>query len=292
MLEDVYAADWSPDGKELAVARWVGGKSRLEFPIGTIIYESPGELVSPRVSKRGEVAFARHPPNALAGDLLLVEPNGSVRTLVEGWGHKGAGVVALAWSPSEDEILPTGKGRERGISIEPLAEVTLARWFPDGARIALAGREREGSGYRFYVLDLAGGSPRPVSAPGIGASFLAVSPDGRMLAGVDRQGLLALFGVDGEEPRAVPGASKGSVPVGWTRDGGLLVIPEAATRPVLSRVDVSTGRIDPITTLEPTDPIGIRAIRRVFMTPDERTVVFGYGRLTGYLNLVESPRAP
>jgi hypothetical protein len=173
-----------------------------------------------------------------------------------------------------------------------MQDITVARWFPDGARIALAAREGEGSGHRVYVLDLKGGPPRPISPAGVRVSFLAVSPDGRLVAAVDRQGLIALFPVDGGEPRAIPGMKQGPVPVGWLRDGGLLVIPETATRPVLSRVDVGTGRVDPVTTLEPADPVGISTIRRVLLTPDERTVVFGYARLTGYLNLVESPRAP
>ena len=429
LLENVYAADWSPDGNRLAVVRYVGGKSRLEFPIGTVVYESDGQIFSPRVSKRGEVAFAKHPANAMAGDLLVWEPSGNVRTVVEGWGYKGAGVVYLAWAPSGEEIwftgsreneenalwavtrsgvvrsilrregslwlmdlapdgrtllqeadaesgtevfgldpdrprqgwgggplvdlsndgwvltfgfahtdsrlrkldgsrkvhlgagmplalspdgqwalvqrwegpshpgrlflLPTGNGSERPIPSEPLHEVTIARWFRGGvARVALAARERDGSGHRFYVLDLDGGRPRPVSPPGVGASFLAVSPDGQWLAGIDDQGQVALFPVDGGEPRTIPGMPAGLVPVGWSREWGLLVIPEVASAPVLSRIDVRTGKIEPITTLEPTDPVGVRSIRRVLLTPDERTVVFGYSRFTGLLNLVESPRAP
>lgn len=37
---DVQGADWSPDGNRFAVARSVNGKSRVEFPPGTTLYES------------------------------------------------------------------------------------------------------------------------------------------------------------------------------------------------------------------------------------------------------------
>ncbi len=40
LLENVEAADWSPDGTQLAVARKVDGKVRLEYPIGKKIYEA------------------------------------------------------------------------------------------------------------------------------------------------------------------------------------------------------------------------------------------------------------
>jgi eukaryotic-like serine/threonine-protein kinase len=42
ILEGVQWADWGPEGKQLAIVRDMGGKNRLEFPIGTVIHETPG----------------------------------------------------------------------------------------------------------------------------------------------------------------------------------------------------------------------------------------------------------
>src|SRR5262249_34370200 len=39
ILEHVRAADWSPDGKTLAVLRLVDGQDRLEYPLGTVLLE-------------------------------------------------------------------------------------------------------------------------------------------------------------------------------------------------------------------------------------------------------------
>src|SRR5439155_1724289 len=39
VLENVEDADWSPDGKSLAVARHVGNRNRLDYPIGTVLYD-------------------------------------------------------------------------------------------------------------------------------------------------------------------------------------------------------------------------------------------------------------
>src|SRR5437879_2182657 len=40
MLENVSAADWGPTGDTLAVVRTIGGKHRLEYPVGTVLYEN------------------------------------------------------------------------------------------------------------------------------------------------------------------------------------------------------------------------------------------------------------
>jgi Tol biopolymer transport system component len=56
ILEEIpYAgADWSPDGKELAVAR----ENRLEYPIGTVLHRGSERVRSPRFSPSGrEIAF-------------------------------------------------------------------------------------------------------------------------------------------------------------------------------------------------------------------------------------------
>src|SRR5262249_42950922 len=62
VLEDVLWADWAPDGKSFAVVRAVGPKSRIEYPIGTMLYETDGWISHPRISPNGDaVAFMDHP---------------------------------------------------------------------------------------------------------------------------------------------------------------------------------------------------------------------------------------
>ncbi len=58
VLENVGEADWTPDGKSLAVARQVAGKRQIEFPIGKVLYEAAGPLYRVRLSPRGDrIAF-------------------------------------------------------------------------------------------------------------------------------------------------------------------------------------------------------------------------------------------
>jgi dipeptidyl aminopeptidase/acylaminoacyl peptidase len=58
VAENVTFADWSPDGAQLAIVRAVPGGQVLEFPIGKSLYETPGQIVMPKISPKGDmVAF-------------------------------------------------------------------------------------------------------------------------------------------------------------------------------------------------------------------------------------------
>ncbi len=100
--EGVRQADWSPDGSQLAIIREVGGKDRLEYPIGKVLREVSGYMSDVRVSPRGDrIAYFEHPRKwDDRGSVNIVDLAGN-NVLSEGyWSERG-----LAWSPNGDEIL-------------------------------------------------------------------------------------------------------------------------------------------------------------------------------------------
>ena len=102
LLTDVSGADWSPDGKTLAVVRYVGGEVRLEMPPGHVLVTASGSLSDLRVSPDGRsIAFTEHP---VVGDgrgtVAVVDLAGRKTTLT----GEFADVAGLAWSPSGQEI--------------------------------------------------------------------------------------------------------------------------------------------------------------------------------------------
>jgi eukaryotic-like serine/threonine-protein kinase len=102
ILESIEDADWAPDGTNLAVIHEVEGRSRLEYPIGKVLYETAGWLSSPRVSPRGDkVAFMEHPVRPdNAGSVAVVDTAGTKTTLSEGWMSE----EGVAWSPPGDAV--------------------------------------------------------------------------------------------------------------------------------------------------------------------------------------------
>ena len=145
LLEDVLSADWSPDGKELAAVRVVGGKSTLEYPIGKALRESTEYVAEPRVSPDGAlVAFLEGPETM---HLRIVDRKGALRTLSQ---DTGAGVVC--WSPDGRELW----------------------WFkqPNVGRVIST---------ELHAIDLKGQERTIASLPGE-FNLLDISADGRLLA--------------------------------------------------------------------------------------------------------------
>jgi eukaryotic-like serine/threonine-protein kinase len=120
LLDMVEQADWNPDGTSLAVIHEVGGKSRLEFPIGKVLYETAGWISHLRFSPKGDrLAFIDHPLlRDDGGAISVVDLAGKKSDLTERW----ASAYGLAWSPSGDEIwftaTATGFSRSlRGVTL-------------------------------------------------------------------------------------------------------------------------------------------------------------------------------
>ena len=90
-------ADWSPDGKDLAIVRTGQGRSRLEYPIGKVLLE--GAIGAPRFSPRGDRIAFQQEPGAIG---MIPSSGGQPRTLTRGWQPFEGG--APCWSPDGKEV--------------------------------------------------------------------------------------------------------------------------------------------------------------------------------------------
>jgi Tol biopolymer transport system component len=101
ILEGVEAADWAPNGQDLAVVRGAGGGTRLEYPIGKTVYETHGWIGNPRVGPGGRVAFMEHPGVGDDGGFpAVIGADGKMTALTKAFGS----CQGLAWSPDGREI--------------------------------------------------------------------------------------------------------------------------------------------------------------------------------------------
>src|SRR5262249_46123624 len=93
----VYEADVTPDGQTQAIVRMVGGHFSLELPEGHPVYDSPYDLMFPRVTPDGGrvAVIRRRQREEMRGDILVIDRDGHVRTLDDGL----VSVAGLAWSP-------------------------------------------------------------------------------------------------------------------------------------------------------------------------------------------------
>ncbi|MFI5119200.1 MAG: protein kinase [Thermoanaerobaculia bacterium] len=102
LIENVHWADWGPEGTHLAVVRSVSGKTRLEYPIGKVLYETGGWVSHPRVSPKGDlVAFFDHPTlGDDEGSVVVVDRAGKSTVLSRDW----ITAYGLVWSGDGTEI--------------------------------------------------------------------------------------------------------------------------------------------------------------------------------------------
>ena len=116
MLENVQWADWSLDGSGLAIVRDVGGRNRLEYPVGKVLYETGGWISHPRISPKGDyVAFLDHPLQGDdSGSVAIVDLSGVKKKLSGDW----YSVQGLAWSADGHEVwfTATETGLDRDLS--------------------------------------------------------------------------------------------------------------------------------------------------------------------------------
>jgi eukaryotic-like serine/threonine-protein kinase len=152
VLEDAPDADWSPQG-DLAVVHYADGRSRLEYPIGKVLYETAGWISDIRFSPRGDrIAFMDHPAAwDDRGSVCMVDLAGKKTTLSTGWDTEDG----LAWTPSGERI-----------------------WFTAAAH---------GSTNRsLWSVDLQGRTHNVLAIPG-GLTLQDIAPDGRILVTVDTE---------------------------------------------------------------------------------------------------------
>ena len=101
-LEHVIYADWSPTDSSVAAVHVVGSQQRLEFPIGTVLFQTEGGIGWPRVSPTGDrVAFLDWPvKDDDRGTVAVVDRKGGKQTISRTW----EGLQGLAWTPDGDEV--------------------------------------------------------------------------------------------------------------------------------------------------------------------------------------------
>jgi Tol biopolymer transport system component len=196
----------------------------------------------------------------------------------------------LATSPSTDALfmVPTGAGTAVPVPNGPIKLFRGARWFPDGRRLLINGKEAERSGIRSYILDLAGGAPRPLTPEGTWG--LAVSPDGMWIAGTAGDGL-TLWSTTDASVKRVPGSEPGDRPVGWTADREALWIYRRGQMPALiQRLDLATGKKSVWRKIKPSDLTGVYSILDFDIAPDGSSYLYSYHRVLSELFVVRGVR--
>ena len=103
----VMSADWSHNGRSLAIVRAAGGRNVLEYPPGRVLYSSAGWLSHLRFSPAGDrLAFVDHPIRHDDGGRLMVTDLAGAKTDLTN--RHWTALTGLAWHPTSGEVWFSG----------------------------------------------------------------------------------------------------------------------------------------------------------------------------------------
>ena len=186
VLEGVGAADWSPDGKDLAAIHAVDEGDRIEYPIGKVLYKTEGYLTGLRISPKGDlVSFVEHPQrDQQRGTVCVVDRAGHKKDLTGEWRQ----LFSTLWSPTGEEVFFNGTQQGEGLDtwgVSLAGRVRAAAWIPGLDDVSRDGLVLDIGGYRHIrrdILALVPGAARESNLSWLGDSdAVALSRDGRTL---------------------------------------------------------------------------------------------------------------
>jgi hypothetical protein len=197
-------------------------------------------------------------------------------------------LAVVPTTPQQLVLYPTGAGEPRPLERGGLVSYESAQFFPDAKRVLACGHE-EGKGVRCYVQDVTGGKPRPVTPEGTSLGF--VSPDGRQLLVQDAGGALLLLPVDGGDTRPVAGTNPDDSVIGWAPDSRFVLVASGHVVPArIERLDVTTGKREPVRTLGPAVLTGVLQVGPFAFSDDGKSYAYACRRMSSHLFLVEGAR--
>jgi hypothetical protein len=214
------------------------------------------------------------------------------RGQAHGVSSDGRWVVAMPANEPRVLLHSPGTAQSRELPNPERIFIDTVGWLPDASGIVFFGQPA-GRLSRGYVQPLAGGPPRPFTPEGVSpVKFwsLAVSPDGSRVVARDIEGQIARYRIDGGVPEPIAGLEPDDIPASWTSDGRGLLVAQGYGRPwIVERMDLATGRRQPVFEVRPRELAGLR-LSFLAVSPNGRYYAHSYARLLSALYVVEGLR--
>ena len=203
-------------------------------------------------------------------------------------------LTMLRGQPGSLVLLPTGPGTPLVIENETIVDFSTASFVTDEREVVFAGGER-GAALRWFRQSVPGGEPRPITGAvqhleGYDLGSSPVSPDGSILAAT-KDGVLALYPLDGGEPRPLDEVPASMKVIRFTPDGRFLYVKETVGRSVrVHRVEIETGRRELWKTIAPSDPTALDQIYAIQISDDGESYYYTFMRKYSDLFIVDGLR--
>ena len=203
----------------------------------------------------------------------------------------GEWALTMPQEPVSLVLLPTGAGTPVIVDNDTIVDFVTASFVSDANEVVFAGNQ-EGAPLRWFRQTVPDGIPQPITGPvGYfkGSAVLGsspVSPDGTMIAAA-HDGHIALYPLDGGEPRDLEEVPASAAVIRFTPDGRFLFFAEDGDRSInIYRVEITTGHRELWKILE-ADPVGLDDVYAAQVADDGESYYYTFQRQLSDLFLVQ-----
>ncbi|MHB8736051.1 MAG: protein kinase, partial [Terriglobales bacterium] len=188
-------------------------------------------------------------------------------------------------------LLPLGAGAERPLATPGLEDFSGAEFLPDGQHLLVAAHVA-GKAARCFVVDLNGGTPRPVTPEGLIIGFLnhPVAPDGDHFIAQGPEGGLQIVSLRSGTMQPVRGTEPREIVSRWLSNQEILVSQRFSVSGQVFRVNPYTGTRRLWRTLMAPDPAGSVGVGTAQFSADGQICVFTAGHAISELYLAKGLR--
>jgi eukaryotic-like serine/threonine-protein kinase len=274
--ERLVLASGTRDGGTIADLSWHNWNVAKDISLDgkQILFEDASELAGPHYAVAIRKLDGTPPVSLGEGSAGGLSPDGK-------WA-----IAIFPGRPGRITLLPIGAGQPRAVSTEGLQDILNgpARFFPDGKRIMVNGKEPNHA-VRCYVLNIDGGTPKAITPEGIPGQI--VSPDGKYLLGGSSTTQATIYPIDGGAPHPIPNLEPDFSLVRWSSDSSALYGYRVGRVPTtVYRVDPASGKKTLIQELLASAPAGVVNVAPLVMSGDASRYVYSYYQVSSVLYMV------
>jgi Tol biopolymer transport system component/tRNA A-37 threonylcarbamoyl transferase component Bud32 len=200
----------------------------------------------------------------------------------------GRWAASVVQSPQQVMLYPTGPGQARRLDRGELQAYGAVQFFPDGQRVLICGNEK-GHAPRCYARPLGDGDLRAVTPEGTDAGL--VHPGGREVLAHQTDGGYRVYPLEGGAPRTIASLTAEDQVIGWSRDGGSLLVKQRGATPLrVEQLDVVSGRRSLLLESAPADRAGMLSLGRASLSLGSKAYAYSTRVYVSQLFTIEGMR--